>query len=193
MMDTPGMGPRPSTATPVKKKRGRSFLVFFVAVAIAFLAGFLWQFYEATTVREQLSITEEQLRVERLRVRLSQAAMAASTGDYEASRQHMSDFFTRLQAQEEQLPEELRSVARDLLLQRDDVITGLSRARSEYAGVLYDMLGQFTGTAPAMGGAARPAPDAAGPAGPPDTAPVDTPVDTATGAPAGPQPPDTAG
>ncbi len=88
-MSTPGAASAP-------RKRGPGFLWFLIAVLLAFGAGFGWQFYEASLVRTELSETQQELMVERLRVRLGQAAIAAQSGDYEAARQRMSDFFTRL-------------------------------------------------------------------------------------------------
>lgn len=110
-----------------------------LAVVIAFAGGFLWQFYEASTVRGELDATEQELVLERLRVRLGQAALAANTGSYEPARQQMSDFFGQLQDLSPALPTEVRRVADDFLTMRDDVITGLSRGNPEYAAVLYGM------------------------------------------------------
>lgn len=133
------------THTPVAepRSRGRGFLWGFIAVLLAFGAGFGWQFYEATLVREELARTQQELVVERLRVRLGQAAIAAQSGDYEAARQRMSDFFTRLDQIRPELPDSTAVVADQFLAMRDDVITGLSRSNPEYAGVLYGMLDRF--------------------------------------------------
>ena len=144
------------THTPVSepRSRGRGFLWGFIAVLLAFGAGFGWQFYEATLVREELARTQQELVVERLRVRLGQAAIAAQSGDYEAARQRMSDFFTRLDQVQPELPDSTAVVADGFLAMRDDVITGLSRSNPEYAGVLYGMLDRFRSAA----GLAEPTP-----------------------------------
>lgn len=136
----PGTGP----TTPAKRGRGKGVLWAVLAVVVAFLIGFGWQWYEARTVRDDLARTEQDLRVERLRVHLAEAALAANAGDYEEARGLMSDLFTRLQEQEATLSPELSRVANDILARRDEVITGLSRANPEYAGVLYRMVGDFT-------------------------------------------------
>lgn len=153
-MDDPSTaGYRPSPPPPDRKRRGKGILWALIAVVLAFLIGFFWQWYEAQTVRDTLARTEQELRVERYRVQLARAAMSAQSGDFESARTEMSAFFTRLQDQRETLPDSLRVVADAILGQRDQVITGLSRSNPEYVGVLYHMLGRFmpgaAGAAPA--------------------------------------------
>ena len=129
-----------------KRGRGVPWGVFIGLLVVAFAAGFLWQFYEASTVREELSVVERELVLERLRIRLGQAALAAQSGDFEAARSQMSRFFTQLEESSPAMTEEVRGVAENFLNMRDEVITGLSRSNPEYAGVLYGMLEQL-GTA----------------------------------------------
>lgn len=129
-----------------KTRRGVPWGVFIVLLVVAFAAGFAWQFYEATTARDQLSAVERELAVERLRIRLGQAALAAQSGEFEAARRQMSEFFTQLEENSATMTDDVRHVAGDFLTMRDEVITGLSRSNPEYAGVLYGMLEQF-GTA----------------------------------------------
>lgn len=170
MNDTPDMSAQPAAST---RKRGPGFLWFLIAVLLAFGAGFGWQFYEASLVRDELSATQQELMVERLRVRLGQAAIAAQSGDYESARQRMSTFFTRLSEVQLALPEGLANVADEFLAMRDEVITGLSRSNPEFAGVLYGMLDRFRSVAGL--------PEDLGPApAPPEQEPAtaDTPVDT---------------
>jgi hypothetical protein len=126
-----------------RKSSGRGLLWAFLAVVIAFLAGFFWQWYEASTIRDDLAATRVELEVERLRVRLGQASLAAQSGDFESARRQMSAFFTHLQERGDQLPDEVTALADDFLGMRDEVITGLSRSNPEYAGVLYGMLQQL--------------------------------------------------
>ncbi|NIP82738.1 MAG: hypothetical protein GWM90_27370 [Gemmatimonadetes bacterium] len=186
MMDeTPGTEPRPAME-PVRKKRGRGMLWALLAVVVAFLAGFGWQWYEASTVRDELAATRQELRVERLRVRLGQATLAAQAGDYESARQQMSEFFTTVQQQSATLPDSVAAVTDGLLAMRDEVITGLSRSNPEFAGVLYGMLERFRNAAglPAAGGTpmtgARPE---AGPEGQPAVPGADTAAAADTGPP----------
>jgi hypothetical protein len=143
-MDT---GTETQTTVPEPRSRGRGLLWGFIAVLLAFGAGFGWQFYEASTLRDQLSQTEQELMIERLRVRLGQAAISAQAGDYETARRQMSDYFTRLDEAQIALPDNVASVADEFLAMRDEVITGLSRSNPEFAGVLYGMLDRFTNVA----------------------------------------------
>lgn len=144
MVDT---GTQTQTPAATPRKGGRGFLWGFIAVLLAFGAGFGWQYYEASLIREELAQTQQELKVERLRVRLGQAAISAQNGDYETARQRMSDFFTRLDASLPDLPEAVARMGNDFLATRDDVITGLSRSNPEYAGLLYNMLDRFRSVA----------------------------------------------
>lgn len=144
MDDTPHTGTTASPTPDGRKKTGRGVLWGLLAVMIAFSAGFLWQFFEATTARQQLADTESELVVERLRVRLGQAALAAQSGRYESARQQMSTFFGELRQQEGLINPRIEIVAEDFLAMRDEVITGLSRSNPEYADVLSGMLDRFS-------------------------------------------------
>ena len=130
----------PETRRPPGKSR---ILWWMVAVVLAFLAGFGWQYYRAATIESRLERTEQELAIERLRVGLAQAAVAAQSGDFEAARRQMSAFFTSLQGQLGELPAELRETGEAMLLSRDDVITELSRATPRAGDDLYDMLVRF--------------------------------------------------
>ena len=137
----------PRTAGPAgprdHKGSGSRVIWWLAAIVLAFLAGFGWQYYRAMTIEDRLEQTEQELAVERLRVGLAQAAVAAQSGDFESARRLMSDFFTSTQARLEELPAEVRTVAEDLLRERDAVITGLSRSDARTADALYDMLQRF--------------------------------------------------
>ncbi len=182
-MDT---GTQTQTPAAAPRKRGRGFLWGFIAVLLAFGAGFGWQYYEGSLIRDELAQTRQELMVERLRVRLGQAAIAAQNGDYEAARQRMSDFFTRLDASQTELPPAMAGISTDFLGMRDDVITGLSRSNPEYAGLLYNMLNRFRSVAgleeqmtPAETTPAEPATEpAAAPAGADTSVPMGAAADT---------------
>jgi hypothetical protein len=151
MDETPRTEPRESSDRQGSRMGQHGWLWALLLVVLAFFIGFFWQFYQATTVRTTLAATEHELVVERLRVQLANAAIAAQTGRYEAARREMSDFFNRIHAQRAILPQELRPVADEFLAMRDDIITGLSRANPEYAGVLFGMLDRFEAAVPAQG------------------------------------------
>jgi hypothetical protein len=171
MDETPRTEPRESSERSGIKMGRQGWLWALLLVVLAFFIGFFWQFYQATTVRATLAATEHELIVERLRVQLANAAIAAQTGRYEASRREMSDFFNRIHAQRAILPQELRSVADEFLAMRDDVITGLSRGNPEYAGVLFGMLDRFEAAAPAQGAARSDTPEGATRGPPPGNQP----------------------
>jgi len=165
-MDETGRDPRETRTRATSPLGGKGMLWGLLAVVLAFFIGFFWQFYQATTVRHTLAETERELVVERLRVQLANAAIAAQGGRYEAARREMSDFYDRAQTQRWALPDRLRTVTDEFFAMRDDVITGLSRANPEYADVLYGMLDRFDEAVPAVGAPRDAAPDGA--ATPPD-------------------------
>lgn len=169
MKDTPNTEPHRTTDADrqVTRLSGKAMGVGLALIVVAFFIGFFWQFYQATTVRQTLAATERELVVERLRVQLSNAAIAAQAGRYEAARREMSDFYSRVQTEEWALPDQLRTVTREFLAMRDDVITGLSRSNPEFAGVLFGMLDRFEEAVPAVGAPrpAEPAQDAPAPPG----------------------------
>lgn len=143
MDETPRSGTTPPAGS-VREKSRTGFLWASLAVVIAFLIGFGWQFYEANTVRDDLAAIEDELMLERLRTQLGQAALNAQAGDYESARQQMSDFFRQLQENSDAMPDAVRSVADDFLDDRDQIITGLSRSNPETAATLYRMLGELS-------------------------------------------------
>lgn len=147
---TPGAVPGgpASTRTPAggsggRRSSGKAYLWWTLAVLLAFAAGFGWQYYRAMGIESRLEETERELAVERLRIGLAQAAVAAQSGDYETARREMSDFFTSMQGQLDELPADLRTVGQDMLITRDEVITELSRSNPLAAERLYDMLLRF--------------------------------------------------
>ncbi|HSH46620.1 MAG TPA: hypothetical protein VK966_12320 [Longimicrobiales bacterium] len=168
-MDNPTEGQEPlerehtstaSTASPgrsTEKRRGRGILWAALAVLVAFAVGFGWQYYRASTIQDSLEETEQELAMERLRLGLAQATLAAQSGDYELARQQMSDFFNDAQSQMGMFPPELQQALREILTQRDDVITGLSRSNHEYGGVLHGFLDRLRVTTDA--GPATPSAD----------------------------------
>ncbi|MBW3553532.1 MAG: hypothetical protein KY466_08480 [Gemmatimonadetes bacterium] len=125
---------------PRGRPRKSRAMWWLLAVVLAFLAGFGWQYFRAMQIESRLERTEQELAVERLRVGLAQAAVAAQSGDFEAARRQMSTFFTSLQAQLGELPPDLRETGEDMLLSRDEVITELSRSNPRSGDDLYDML-----------------------------------------------------
>lgn len=135
---------RPATETEPPRKRsamsGRAVLWVILAVVLAFIAGFGWQYMRASNIQSQLETTERELRVERLRVQLARAALEAQAGEFEPARREMSELFDSVQTDREQLPLQVRHVIDEMLAARDEIITGLSRGNPETAGTLFGML-----------------------------------------------------
>lgn len=159
MDEIPRTEPRPDVETNERERResgrGRWFAWALAAVVVAFFAGFLWQYFEASSLRSELEATERELRVERMRIQLAQAAIDAQAGEFERARQQMSAFFTEIGRDPESLPDRVRRVSEGFLSRRDDVITGLSRSNAEYAAVLFGMLDRLNAAAGAMAPAGR--------------------------------------
>lgn len=179
---SPPTGPS-STTAPARKDARRGLLWGLLAVVIAFSAGFLWQYSEARDARSDLTVAQDELEMERLRVDLGKAALAAQAGNFELSRQQMSRFFGMLQERSAAMPEEVRGVATDFLAVRDNVITGLSRSNPEYGAVLYRMYEDLSAAIDRALGAVEPAADAPAPASgtESDEGPGSEPESTGTG------------
>lgn len=141
--ETTGRGAGTASPADGPKRKRRGILWAVGAVVLAFLVGFGWQYYRAMTLEASLQETEQELAVERLRVNLAQATLAAHSDDYELARTEMSTFFNSAQDQMDELSPDMQQTLREILSMRDDVITGLSRANPEYAGVLYGFLDRF--------------------------------------------------
>jgi hypothetical protein len=110
----------------------RNILLAIVAVVVAFLIGFGWQWSRANALDERATTAERALELQRVESTLGAAAIDAQGGSYETARQHASEFFTLLQdavanATEDE-PAERTTAMRELLGQRDAIITMLSRS-----------------------------------------------------------------
>jgi len=126
-----------------EKKSGGGLGWALLAVVLAFGGGAGWQYYRVLDVQEMLDQARAELRVERLRLGLAQAAMAAQAGEFEPARLRMSTFFTQLDESIAELPDAVAAVGDDFLSSRDEVITALSRANPEYPAILWSMLDRF--------------------------------------------------
>lgn len=98
-----------------------------VAVVLAFLVGFGWQYLRARALAGDLAGARRALVFEQLESTLGAAAIEAQQGSFEAARQFASDFFTKLQAEIAAAPGESRAELQSILAQRDALITALSR------------------------------------------------------------------
>ena len=147
----------------------------FVAggVVLAFLVGFGWQFTRAHSLQGQLDQAQRELTFQRMEATLGAATIEAQRGGFEPARQLASDFFTRLQAAAQQAPSDGQAQLQQILAQRDEVITQLSRNDAQAAPVLANLfvryrtaVGESSNAPP---GASEPAAPAAAPAASPAT------------------------
>lgn len=119
------------------------WLLVAAGFVLAFLIGFGWQFARADAFQAQLDQTRRELTFQRLESTLAAATIAAQSGSYEPARQLASDFFTRLQGSMQQAPPAGRAQLQQILSQRDQVITDLSRADPQSAAVLVALFSRY--------------------------------------------------
>ena len=111
----------------------RRWLIWAGLIALAFLLGILPMWWSKSNVSAELDRTRVELRRQQHLNSLSAAAVYARRGEYETSRQYASKFFTDMQveldnAESKILNAQERTQMPQLLANRDDVITLLSRA-----------------------------------------------------------------
>jgi hypothetical protein len=111
----------------------RRWLIWAGLVALAFLLGLLPMWWSKSNVSTELERTKVDLTRQQHLNSLSAAAVYARRGEYETSRQYASKFFTDMQteldnAESKALTPQDRMQLPQLLANRDDIITLLSRA-----------------------------------------------------------------
>lgn len=120
----------------------REKLVLGVAglLVLVFAAVALWQQTRTGAAERRLADRTSELALQRQESTLALAAIEASRGSYELARQLASDFFSGLQAQLANAPEEARPELERVLSQRDPMITALSRSDPQAASQLVQLL-----------------------------------------------------
>ncbi len=132
--------------------RARKTFAIAGGIVLAFLVGFGWQFTRAHGLQGQLDQAQKELTFQRMEATLGAATIEAQRGGYEPSRQLASDFFTRLQAAIETVPDNEKAGLQDILQQRDAIITELSRGDAQSGAVLANLFVRYrsaVGEAPA--------------------------------------------
>ena len=115
----------------------RNIIIYVViAVIVAFLAGFGWQYVRANSVDRERARLHDELVFKRLETMLAAALIEADRGNYESSRQLSSEFFTALQQHISEAPQNTHQELTAIMHQRDDVITAASRGSSETSALL---------------------------------------------------------
>jgi hypothetical protein len=143
----------------------RILLGAVIFIVVAFLAGFGWQYTKARGLAADLSASSEELTFKRLEATLAAATIEAYRGNYEIARQLASSFFTSLQNDLQEAPEDKQMQLRAIMNQRDAIITAASRSDPQTAsllGQLYSTYRVAFGEAPVQAppAAAAPAPPA---------------------------------
>lgn len=124
---------RAAADTSVERTASRRWLIWPALVVAAFLVGLLPMWYAKSNVSAELDKTNVELVRQQQLNSLSAAAIYARRGEYESARQNASRFFTEMQAEinnaeSKVLTPQDRMQLPQLLANRDDVITLLSRA-----------------------------------------------------------------
>ena len=114
----------------------RILLGGIIFTVIAFLIGFGWQYTRARSLNDELEQTNQQLTFKELEATLAAATIQATQGNFEISRQLASQFFTDLQNDIEQAPEDKKTELRAISNQRDIIITAASRSDPQTASLL---------------------------------------------------------
>ena len=121
-----------------------------LAAIVGFAIGAGWQYSSARsyrsdleTTRAELDSTRHELTFQRLEATLGAATIEAQRGNHESARRLASDFFTSLQAEITSAPPAAQPSLRQILDQRDVMITELSRASLESGGELAEVFSQF--------------------------------------------------
>jgi hypothetical protein len=151
-------------------RREKLVVVVAAVLVLAFGGIALWQLARASGAERRLAATRTELTLQRHESTLALSAIEASRGSFELARQFASDFFTGLQAELADSPAGSRPALQEVLLQRDAMITALSRSDPQAAPQLVRLfiryriaLGEPVGPRePAMSGpptAAPPPPD----------------------------------
>jgi hypothetical protein len=130
---------------PVKSThRMRRFILYVALLLVAFLGGFIWMGVKFRECSSSQSEAHSQLSLAKMQNSLGSAAIDARRGDYETARVAASDFFTLLRAEtskgaDSALSQAQQDGAQPLFVQRDQIITLLSRGDVASADTLSDL------------------------------------------------------
>jgi hypothetical protein len=106
--------------------------IFAIALIIAFLVGFVPMWMKANEYAAEHEVTKKSLTRSEISNLVSTAIVDARRGEYEAARQHTSDFYTRLNAEIEKgensaYPAAQNENLRSVFTNRDAMITLLAQ------------------------------------------------------------------
>jgi len=163
-----------STSRPTTSGSGRWPLIALIAAVVGFLIGFGWQFMRARDLSRQLDVAQAEALWSGLEATLGAATIEAMRGGFEPARQQASSFFSGLQASIDRAPTTATASLQQILSERDETITALSRSDPQAPSVLAQMLNRYRS---ALG---RTVPSETAPVTPPPDSPaaIDTPRDS---------------
>lgn len=121
----------------------QTILAAAVAALIGFAIGATWQHASARGYADRLSTTEHDLTFQQIEATLGAATIEAQRGSYEIARQLASDFFTRLQIEIDRAPADRQQPFREILQQRDAMITSLSRSDPQAGSMLAQLFVRY--------------------------------------------------
>ncbi|MEX0907303.1 MAG: hypothetical protein WD054_03150 [Gemmatimonadota bacterium] len=121
----------------------RTVLIAAVAAVLGFAIGAGWQYASARGYASDLDDTRSALALQQLEATLGAATIEAQRGSHEIARQLASSFFTGLQAAGSNSPQTAQATFRELLAQRDVMITALSRGDPQAGSMLAQMFVRY--------------------------------------------------
>jgi len=135
---------RVETELPRERTASRRWMIWPALILLAFLLGLLPMWWSKRSVSTELDRTRIELKRQEHLNSLSAAAVYARRGEYETARQNASKFFSDMQAESDNaesktLTPQERAQIPQLLANRDDIITLLSRADPASAERLSNM------------------------------------------------------
>jgi hypothetical protein len=135
---------RVETELPRERTASRRWMIWPALILVAFLLGLLPMWWSKRSVSTELDRTRIELKRQEHLNSLSAAAVYARRGEYETARQNASKFFSDMQAESDNaesktLTPQERAQIPQLLANRDDIITLLSRADPASAERLSNM------------------------------------------------------
>ena len=135
---------RVETELPGERTDSRRWMIWPALILVAFLLGLLPMWWSKRGVSTELDRTRIELKRQEHLNSLSAAAVYARRGEYETARQNASQFFSDMQAEmgnaeSKTLTPQERAQIPQLLANRDDIITLLSRADPASAERLSNM------------------------------------------------------
>src|SRR5438270_1229924 len=147
----PGAGPaslEPPKAGTAARPAATRFVIVLVGAVVAYLAGFVPGWLKSRALDHRVSQMRRQLALAEIENKLAAATLDANRGQHEQARQSASQFFTQLrdeldQEKDSALSPDQREQAKQLLNQRDDIITLLARSDPASSKKLADMYVAF--------------------------------------------------